>query len=185
MIILIPSGVKNLKLLFPAIDWNSVEEYYVELYADTILSARSNNFLVEQCKEEDSRVRIHFLNSLGLIDSITMYKDITKHEAKSETYEKRRTSTRSSHGISRTNVRSNDTTTCLVEISEEDVEFYEEVSDSPLAWIEAKGKQGLPDDYIPIIISDHSFEKFHKDDRYYYEFTLEFKLSHEKLIIRN
>ena len=57
--------------------------------------------------------------------------------------------------------------------------------DSPLAWLEWKGTQGQLDSYLPIKILDKKSVKHKEEDRFYYEITIEFILSQERIIMRN
>ena len=64
-------------------------------------------------------------------------------------------------------------------IQEEDVDYFEELFDSPLAWLEWNNE------YLPIVIEDTKFTKRKIEDRYEYETTIDFRYSKEKIIIRN
>lgn len=172
----------NLQTLFPAIEWDRVEEYYIELTGDmTTTVATSNIYQIEDCRDIEDNLRVHFLNSLGAIDAVNLKIISRIHETKSEGYElsEKTTFDRSAHQLSRNTVTANDTFTGYKVIEENEVGYYEELVDSPLAWIEF----GI--EYLAIVILDTSFVKFKEEDRYMYELIVEFKYSKEKKIIRN
>ena len=182
IVLYIPNGPKNLAPIFPFINWDNVEEYYIQFVNNGSTVAKSTMNVIEDCEED--RVRIHFLTISGVIDGVTMKKVTIEHEAKSSRFEKPVSSIKSAHAISRSSVRSNDIFTCSIQVNEEDIEYYDELFDSPKAWIEWKGTQGQPDDYLPIVISDKKTEKLKEEDRFDYTLYLEFIYSKEKLSIR-
>jgi hypothetical protein len=181
-------GPKNLAVLFDTIDFGNIAEYFLEImsggdvYASTPLISIQNT-----CKDT---VRLHFLNYLGTIDAINFILQTKDHEPKSDTREN--SAPRSypydftKHGIQRINVRSNDTYTAVCnEYTEEEMPWLEELLDSPVAWLQVEGKQGLGADYLPVVIVDKKNQTRKEEDRYIYEITIEFKLSHERVILRN
>lgn len=182
----IPNGPKNLKIIFPALPWADIEEYYIETYtpASALLLATGTKMVIDNCNDDK---RIHFLNSAGAIDSASFKIILQEHDVKSGAYEKptRAPLMKSAHGINRNNIRANTNYIGAKIVLEEDMPYYQELLDSPLAWIEWTGTQGQADDYIPIIITDKKTTEIKEEDRYHYELTVEFKLSHEKSIIRN
>ncbi len=92
---------------------------------------------------------------------------------------------KSQHSIGRFGVVSNDVVVGTAIVEEQHMDYYDELLDSPLAWLEWTGTQGQPDDYIPIVISSKKSPKFKQDDRFYYELVVEFTFSHDRSIIRN
>lgn len=185
--IYIPNGPKNLASLFPTVDFKEVAEYFITLkdQNDAILVSGTVNVL-ETCVED--YVRLHFLNSLGTIDAINFQIVNIENDTKADSYE-RPTSyplEKSQHAINRFNVKSNSVYTVrTADYYEEHMEWLEELQASPLAWIEWKGIQGQPDSYLPIVIVDQKQVKRKEDDRYVYEVTMQFRLSHERFNIRN
>lgn len=185
----IPNGPKNLATLFPLVDFDNVGRYYVEVKdtnGDVIATSPMNVQCCGCC--EDDRIRINFLNSLGGIDAINFKLVTQEHESKSSEYEKpiQYPLEKPEHGIGRFNVKSNDTfKVSNNEYSEEDKQWLDEILDSPIAWIQWEGTQGQDDSFIPIVILDKKFEKIKENDRFIYELIIEFKMSHEKFIIRN
>lgn len=185
----IPNGPKNLESLFPTVDFNNVGRYYVEVKdanGDVVATSPMNIQCCGCCDEE--RVRINFLNYLGGIDAIDFKLLSQEHESKSSEYEKpiQYPLEKPEHGMGRFNVKSNDTYKVSTnDYSEVDRDWLMEILDSPIAWIQWEGTQGQVDSYIPIVIVDKKFEKIKENDRFIYELVFEFKLSHEKFIIRN
>jgi len=185
----IPNGPKNLETLFPLVDFNNVAKYYVEVKdnnGDVIATSPMNIQCCGCCDEE--RIRVNFLNGLGAIDAINFKLLTQEHESKSSDFEKplQYPLEKPEHGIGRFNVKSNDTyKVSNNEYSEEDKQWLDEILDSPIAWIQWEGTQGQDDNFIPIVILDKKFEKIKENDRFIYELTLEFSLSHEKFVIRN
>lgn len=186
-VLYIPSGPKNLQPLFPGIDFSQMGDYHLELLDATgNVVATSNHFVCENnC---DDTLRIHFLNRLGTIDAINFKKITEEHQPTSDSYTKPVTYPlqKDQHAISRFNVTSNDDITATnVEYGETEMDWIKEFFDSPLAWLEWKGTQGQPDSYIPIVFLDKKLQTQKEDERYTYEITIEFKLSHEFINIRN
>lgn len=185
----IPNGPKNLETLFPLVDFNNVARYYLEvkdINGDVVATTPMNEQCCGCC--DDERVRINFLNYLGGIDAIDFKLLTQEHESKSSEFEKptQYPLEKAVHAIGRNNVKSNDTFKVYnKEYTENDKEWLDEILDSPIAWIQWEGTQGQDDSYIPIVIIDKKFEKIKEKDRFIYELIFEFKLSHEKFIIRN
>lgn len=185
--IYIPTGTKNLSPTFNSINFRDVESYYVELVDQTgDVVATSNIYLPEVCG--DDVIRIHFVNALGAIDSINFHKVSIAGNTSSDQWQRPLADqfSRTAHGASRFNVRSNDRYTVrTTDYQEDDMPWIDELFRSPLAWIEFNDFQGDPDSYLPIVILDKKVEKLKEDDRYTYEVILEFELSHETINIRN
>lgn len=184
----IPNGPKNLATLFPGVNFADVEEYYLEVKdsAGTLVATTTSNRL-ELCADDD-RIRIHFLNYLGTVDALNFTIETIEHEARSETTEAPTTAplVRSQHAVGRFNVKSNDIYTAVtVDYDERDQDWIDELMDSPVAWLEWKGEQGQADDYLPIVVHDIKRQKRKEEERYTYEVTLQFRLSHDKFTIRN
>ncbi len=178
----IPNGTKNLKVLFPALNWARMEEYFVEvLDEDNTQVAELPEMKVDACDEDR---RIHFLNYLGGIDSLSLkLVDIT-HETKSDEHKKSPSTTRSTHAIGRNSIVANDFYQGIFSLDEEDIDYADELLDTPLAWMEWDGTQGQLADYLAIVILDVKSQKLKKEERYYYEITVSWKLSHEKRTLR-
>ena len=189
IIYLLPNGPKNLSSLFPTINWDDIEEYYIQALdrGDSIIATSTINKMGCCCKEGEY-IRIHFLNYLGTYDAMNFEHYNIIHEPESSSYEKslRFPLSKTDTGIERFNVRSNETFQLKTSAyTEKDMDWLMELVDSPKAYIEWKGKEGQPDSYIPVIILNGKKEKQKLEERYSYEFIIEAKLSNEKIIIRN
>lgn len=185
----IPNGPKNLQVLFPLIDFTQVAEYYLEIedVTDMVIATTPMN-QISPCDNYDEIFRIFFLTALGGIDAINFKLFNKDQETKSDTFEKPETYPllKPDHAISRSNVKSNETfVVTTIDYGEEDMDWIDELFDSPVAWVQWTGTQGQPDSYIPIVITDKKREKFNYNNRYTYQITVEFSLSHDKFIIRN
>lgn len=182
----IPSGPKNLKAMFPTLNFDNIDEYYVEVKAAGLTIATTPDFKMEKTCEDD--VRIRFLNYSGTIDGINFNLVTDEHEAKSSTMQRPLSIplTKSSHSIHRYAVKANNILTLSnSSYGEDEMSWINELVDSPLAWIEWKGIQGQPDDYIPIVMMDAKIFNRKAEERYYNEVILQVYMSNEKIIIRN
>lgn len=185
-VLYIPNGPKNLQVLFPDVDFSFIENYTTQVTTAIGVAATSTNNVVVNCCED--AIRIHFVNYLGTVDSIQMKLITKEHAATSEEYKKNIAYPlqKPGHALSRYNVKSNDTYTCVTtRYNEEDFNWIDELFDSPLAWIEWKGTQGQPDSYLSIKIIDAKYQKQKEDDRFSYEISLQFILSNDRIIVRN
>lgn len=185
----IPDGTKNLGLLFSSIDFEQVAEYYVELL-DTAGTVVATTPLTQVCgcDDDEDQIRLHFLNYLGTIDAMNFKLREKEHEPTSELYEKPVSYPldRSQHSVNRFNVKSNDVHRAVsIYYNEEHMDWIDELFDSPTAWMEWAGGQGQPAGFIPVVIIDKKSFKQKVDDRFVYQVEIEFKLSHEKITIRN
>lgn len=184
----IPNGPKNLQVMYPAIDFDNVKQYYVEVLdnTDTVIATSNINQTDGECCQDVFRV--HFLNYLGAIDAINFKRLFKEHEAKSDSF--RRTIShplnKSSHAIGRFNVKANDIITLsCTDYPEKDMEWVNELIDSPLVWMQWTGIQGQDDNYIPITVDDAKMFNVKQDERYIYEVIIQVRPSHERFIIRN
>ena len=174
-IINVPSGTKNLAIIFNTVDFNLVDEYYIQVLSQgyTVI-ATSPVYKIKDCEDN---LRIHFLNSLGEMEALNFKKTDVQHETKSENYRSGLPG-KEDHDISRTGIVANDIYAGVCTMDEKNTGFYDELFDTPLAYLE------LDNMYLPIVILDKKSVKFKSDDRFFYEITVEFKLSHEKITIR-
>lgn len=185
----LPDGPKNLKPLFLMIKWEEVEDYYLELYDDNgtqLLTTPLNK--IGCCNDEDKKIRISFVNTLGTVDGISLTKIEEEFETKSDAYEKplRYPLEKPNGGIYRYDVKSNSTykgiTACY---KEEDMVWIKELMSTPLAWLQWKGSEEQTDNDLPIVISDTKIIPRKVEERYVYEIQIEFKLSNERNGIRS
>lgn len=183
----IPNGPKDLEPLFPGVDFEEIQSYYIEvLEGATVIATGTINQLDGECCSD--KVRIRFLNYLGAVDAINFKVKNDEHETKSDS---KRVSTsyplvKSQHTIGRFNVKANNTLTLsTTDYGERDNEWIQELFDSPLAWIEWTGIQGQSDDFIPVVIQDAKFFKVKEEDRFINEVVIQVIMSNEKFVIRN
>lgn len=183
----IPSGPKNLHIIFPSIDWKKVANYKL-----TIQDSNSNQlaetplFKIGCCCDE-SRLRLFFLNYDGTYDGINFTRPIIDHDVTSTTYVKglnyplNKTDT----GLERFSINANDTyiaqTNCY---SLDDKDWLQQLFDSSKAFIQWEGTEGQSDSYIPVKILDTKFAKQKLED-YSYIVTVQFILSNDYINIRN
>lgn len=183
----IPSGPANLSNLYTSINFQDVEYYFIELLdeADAVL-ATTGRFIPQACA--DDHVQIHFVNSCGAIDSIGMKLKGKESARNSERMQNAMTDpfNRSVHGIQRLNVRSSETHTAVTaDFGEKDMEWLEELFNTPMAWIQWTSDQGEGEGYLPILITDSKLEKLKENERFTYEVEIQFQFSHTPINIRN
>lgn len=177
----LPNGPNNLSFA----DFTNVESYSVEYQFDNGINVISQNEIACCCNES---IRIHFINYLGRIDTINFGYVEETFEAKSDTWQKSLSFplTKSDGGTRRINIKSNEsykaTNKCY---SEKDMNWVKELLSSPIAWLEWKGTENQPDDYIPIEIIDKKFLPLKNEQRYNYEVVIEFKMANENIHLRN
>jgi hypothetical protein len=184
----IPNGPKNLATFFPDIDFTQVEAYYLDVLddADEVLATTTINEMDGECC--DDKVRLHFVNYLGAVDAINFKLNTDEHEAKSDSMT-RSTSyplVKTQHAINRFNVKANNTRSLAVaDYLEQDMNWINELIDSPMAWREWVGIQAQDDDYIPVVLVDGKILDVKETDRFTYEINAQITDSHEKVILRN
>lgn len=183
----IPDGPKNLSTLFPAVDWSTVDSYTVEAHdgSGTTIASTGLNYIDSCC---EGGARIHFVNYLGCIDAINLKIMNDESDTKSEQFRQPKTypQDKTEHALSRTNLQSNQTVTATtVDYREEDMQWLDELLNTPAAWLEWTGTQGQPDSYLPIVISDGKKTNRKWDDRYEYELSIQFIMSNDKVLLRN
>jgi hypothetical protein len=183
----LPSGPKNLSVLFPSTDWNQVDHYYVEVRdaADAIVLRTPDYYL--GCCCADDKVRLHFRNGLGAFDAVNFQPPQIVHENSSAEYRKQLpTSLQKTDAASeRFNIRSNVTYTCMTDCyNETDMPWLMELADTGKALMEWTGTQGQSDSYIPVIILDGKYDKKKINDAWLYQFSVSFKMSNENILQR-
>lgn len=186
-VFLIPAGPKNLKSLFPGVDFSRVSDYYLEIKNTGNTVVATTPVYKCNCCCTDDKIRIHFLNYLGTYDAVNFRKPAIEHDDTSAQYKNglsyplQKTDT----GTERFNVSSNDIHTALLKCKEADMPWLQELADSPKMFLEWTGIEGQADDYIPIIKKDGKFDKLKNQEEFDYEFILEFELSNDYFAIRN
>lgn len=186
----IPNGTKNMEIIFPSIPWKDVEEYYLEVtnLENTIIATTCRNQIADTTAGEDESIRLHFLNGLGGIDAVNFCQYEETYETKSDSSQQPLSYplVKSEGGFTRFNVQANETyKATTTTYTEQEMKWLKELLASPAVWMEWKGTQGQPDDYLPVVISDVKLTTKKAEDRYVYEFTIEFKLSNADITIRN
>lgn len=179
----IPNGPKNITL---DVDWSEVTSYEITTKFKNDYSITVFNEISCCCSED--KIRIHFINSLGRVDAINFNHKEESLETKSNTWQKSLgfPLTKSDGGTQRFNMKSNETYKASnVCYREEDMEWIKELFNSPLAWIEWKGTEGQPDDYIPIAVLDKKVIIRKKENRYIYEIQIDFAMANENTHLRN
>lgn len=186
----VPSGPKNLKPLFPTVEWLQVDEYFLELWTAT----PSPTQILSTCAFKvagytDKSIRVHFLNYVGTYDGVTFNRANIQHEDTSTDYQKSLPyplkKIDGSHG--RMNIKSNDTYEVgTIDYLEEDQIWLQELKDSPTAFIEWTGAEGQPDDYMPVTVEPGKVVLLkNTTNDFQYEFRIRFKLSNDFQIIRS
>ncbi len=170
----IPEGVENIKTLFPAVNFDAVSQWslVVKDDQDTILAETRTNKIVPCC---DDRLRIHFINACGELDSINFSRAEEVMETKSDTWEKaiKFPLNRSQGGVNRKSITSNEIIEAeTTSYSEKDQYWIKELFTTPQAWLEMNLPNGFLDSnekiYIPIEVYDGKFQIRKAEKRYEY-----------------
>lgn len=184
----IPGGPMNIESLFPDVDFDRVEEYYIELHdGDDAVILTTPEYKRGCCCDTDT-VRIFFVNYLGGVDAINFAGIQEELDVASEHWKKplKAPMEKWDGGIQRFNVTSNETWTVENRCYEEaDKDWLKEILATPNAWVQWLGTQGQDDDYIPIVILDGKFVMRKNEERYNYVLQLQFMYANENLILRN
>ncbi|WPV66286.1 hypothetical protein [Chitinophaga sp. LS1] len=185
----IPIGPKNLANIYPSVPWKDVEEYYVEVtnLESAVVATTPHYFIEDGAASEDETYRLHFLNGLGAIDAISFIQAEENYEVKSSSWQKPLSVplVKSDGGMNRFGVQANETYKVTSVFSEDVIKWLKELFRSPSVWLEWKGTQGQPDDYLPVLLKDATYNTLKTEDRYVYLLTVEFQLSNTDITIRN
>lgn len=184
---LLPAGPKNLVGIFPLIDWNNVEEYFITLKDEDDLPIATSGLHAMGCYGEDT-YRVHFLNkAAGCFDAINFNRVPITHESTSSTFQRPLPASfqKTDTGVERHNIKSNETLDALSQsYPEEAMDWLCELADSPVAFLEWAGTQGQADSFIPLVIKDTRIIKRKTENRFVYDFRLQFQMSNSNLTIR-
>ena len=185
----LPAGPKNLATLFPGVNFNNVDEYYLMVKdqnsTDVILTTPT--YKRACCCNEDT-MRLFFVNYLGGIDAINFRRLTEEIDTISSSWKKSNVYplAKWDGGKQRFNVVSNETivaeNTCFLE---EDQDWLKELVATPNAWVQWIGTQNQDDDYIPVVIRDGKFLTRKTEERYQYVLRIEFEYANENVILRN
>ena len=182
----IPNGTKNMKALFGAINFDDVEEYYVEvLDEDSAVVATTTMNKVDHCHGDF--VRLHFLSYCGGFDAINFYKPQKSHETRSEIFKKSLPNILNKPASSeeRINVFGQVTTTGRsTGFTIQNIEWAKELIDSPKVLEEWKGKQMQADSFIPVTIVDQKILLKKNDKEFTYDFGIEYKNANQTITQR-
>lgn len=183
------AGIPNLRKLFAYVQWDNVVEYEVFVFDVFFQAARQYYYVTQQCQDEYKRV--FFLNSLGTWDGINVecIKEINKtsseqYQAAGRTYWDGTTS-KAIQGVTRMQPKQSDLfeATCKY-YSEKDMYWLKELLATPRAYIQWSAP-GQPKSLLPITIEDIDTPTLKTEDRYEYVVTLKFRLSNERINLRN
>ncbi|WP_428067406.1 hypothetical protein [Chryseobacterium gambrini] len=187
----IPEGIPNIKEYFPTIDFDKVEEWniYVKDSAGNVLATSRQNQI--GCCCIDDKARIHFINSLGEIDSINFIRVLEETESKSDSWQKaqRFPLDRTKGGNYRKNIRSNESYEAETRCYGETEQYWiKEFLDTPKAWIETILPNGFLEStekaFIPIEIIDTKLPTRKNTQRYEYIVKIKFSMSNENQTLR-
>lgn len=187
----IPEGIPNIQSLFPTIDFTTVESWFVEVKDsgnNTLATSRVNS--LSCCCTED-KIRIHFINSQGEIDSINFSHPEEGEEVKSDSWEQALSFplNRTKGGSRRLSIKSNEAveaqTNCYPET---DQYWIKELFETPQAWVEMLLPDGFNTptvkEYIPIRIVDAKFPIRKKDQRYENLVTIKYEMANSNFNLR-
>lgn len=196
----IPEGIPNLKPLFPNINFDNIEQWFVVANQTdtndaesaqrslTVATTRVNQI---GCCCNDEKLRIHFINSLGEIDSINFGRAEEVEDIKSDSWTKSLgfPFEREKGGSRRHNITSNETIEAETKCYGEDDQYWiSELFKSPMAWLEMKMPQGFNEsinkEYVPIEILDNKFIKKKVEKRYEYLVKIKFSMSNANINLR-
>lgn len=187
----IPDGIPNVKEYFPTINFKDIEEWSIYVKDDqgnTIASTRTNK---NGCCCIEDKSRIHFVNSLGEIDSINFIRVFEETETKSDNWEKslQFPLDKTKGGVYRKNVKSNESyeveTKCY---GEQEQYFIKELMATTKAWVEVFLPNGfLPStkkEFIPIEILDVKVPTKKNTNRYEYVVRIKYSMSNDNITLR-
>lgn len=181
----IPNGRANMIAMFPALDWDNITEFYIELvdYSNNVMATTPINRVQEAC---DDGIRLHFVNYLGGVDSCTFKRVSVDNDSKSDGMQSPVTIPldRSKHSINRTNIKANEFFRVEAELDESEMEWIMELFNSPFVWMEWSGEEGEDPGYIAVVLADAKVQKYKREERFSYTVIVDFFLSHDKVIIR-
>lgn len=189
-VLYIPEGIPNIISLFPTVDFNNIEEWFIEAtnYDDEVIATTRLNKIAGCC---NGKIRIHFINSVGEIDSINFELVLEEEEVKSQSWAKslKFPLDRTKGGSYRQNITSNEVYDCETkEYGEKDQYWLKEVFETPQAWIEVMLPNGFNEpvekSYLPIIILDGKLPIKKREKRYEYLVRLKFAMSNSNINLR-
>lgn len=184
----IPNGPVNLKQIFPDLNFDEIEEYFIEvLDSDEDVIATTPINTISNCGSQE-RARVFFCNYCGTFDAVNFEKPRITHDVQSTEMIKSKGAVHNQQAaqLERQSVTSNDIKQARTVCYNEGAQVWlQELTDSPKAFEQWEGGQGQPPALMPIKILDGKFEKQKNDKEYIYPFTIEFKLANPFKTVRN
>ena len=190
-VLYIPEGISNLQTLFPTLNLSNVEEWFVKAKDSSgavIATTRKNQI---GCCCGAKKYRLHFINSLGEIDSINVGRIVISDDVKSDRWTKTLAIPfdRTKGGSYRQNISSNETVeaenNCYLE---RDQFWLKELFETPKAWVEMQMPKGFntsnTKEYVPIEILDGKFTIRKNEGRYEYLVKVKFTMSNANINLR-
>lgn len=183
----IPAGPMNLSPIFSGVNFDQVEEYFIEINGPDGVMATTPTYKKGCCCGQDT-IRLFFVNYLGGIDAVNFKSTLEELETRSDSWKKSLPypMQKWDGGSQRFNVQSNEIVTCETTcFQEEDQNWLKELTSTPNAWIQWIGTQSQSDDYLPVVILDGKFVTKKVDDRFQYVLELQFRFANENITVRN
>lgn len=187
----IPEGVKNIKPIFPEVNFSEIVEYSIIVKGSNNLEIAESRTNKVDCCCLDDKVRIHFINSFGEIDSVNFIRVIEEVETKSDSWDKslKFPLDRTKGGTYRQNIKSNESyeveTKCY---GESDQYWFKDLFNTPKAWLEFDLPNGFQEsekkEYIPIVITDIKIPTKKNVGRYEYIVKIKFSMSNDNITLR-
>lgn len=190
-VLYVPEGIANLQQMFPNVDFNEVAEYSVVVKNENDNPIAESRVIKLDCCCNEDKIRIHFINALGEVDSINFFRPTEELETKSDSWGKslKFPLDKTQGGNYRLNIRSNENyeaeTKCW---SEKEQYWIKELITAPKAWIETNLPNGFEESeeraFIPIVISDSKVITKKNEMRYEYLLKIKFSMSNENINLR-
>ena len=183
---MINGGINGMRRLVPGVRWFDVAEYEVIVGAFAFQAARQYYHVVQV--PETDRVRMFFLNNLGVYDGITLHNVVEITKAESSTWQSALPAlgaNKSYAGLNRFQPKQNDFFEGENDqYSEKDMPWLKELIGSPRAYVQLKGVDGQADSIMPVIIEDAEMVPRKYSDRFTYSVKIKYRLSNERINLR-
>ena len=190
-VLYIPEGLANWQTLIPSLNFNQIEEWFIvakDVNNVAVATTRSNSI---GCCCGSQKIRIHFVNSVGEIDSINFSQVEETEDVKSDSWTKTLPTTfdRTVGGSYRHNIRSNEIIEAETSCYDENQQYWiKELFETSKAWIELDLPNGFNNsvskEYVPIEILDSKLPIRKKEKRYEYLVKVKFAMSNANINLR-
>lgn len=190
-VLYIPEGLVNLQSLFPLVDYDNIEEWNVQVKdvsGNVIATTRTNKL---SCCCTSDKIRIHFVNSIGELDSMNFNRGLENEDIKSSSWESALSFPldRTAGGSNRQGIKSNESTEAENNCYPENAQYWvKELFETPRAWLEMLLPNGFSDptvkEYIPIVIQDGKFAVRKVKERYEYVVLVKFSMANSNINLR-